>query len=88
MALFANDQVATGAEGAARVAFVSGGSLALAENALVGLTEPRALHQERPTDVTVHRGRVEATLDRPDSQSLSVETPAAIVSAGREVVFQ
>lgn len=88
MALHADDKISTGAEGTATIAFAAGGSLELADNALVGLSEPRALHQQRTTDVTVHRGRVEATLLRPDAQTLSLETPAAVVTAGREVVFQ
>jgi len=88
MRLYADDKIATGAEGTATLTFEAGGSLELEENALVGLSEPRALHQLRATDVTVHRGRVEATLLRPDAQTLSLETPAAVITAGREVVFQ
>lgn len=88
MALHADDKIATAAEASATITFTGGGAVTLGENALVGLSEPRALHQDRPTDVTVHRGHVEAILAQPDRQSLSVDTPAAQISAGREVVFQ
>ncbi|HLT29393.1 MAG TPA: FecR domain-containing protein [Myxococcaceae bacterium] len=88
MALSADDKVATAAQASATITFAGGGTVTLGENALVGLSEPRALHQDRPTDVTVHRGHVEAVLTQPDRQSLSVDTPAAQISAGREVVFQ
>lgn len=88
MALNADDKVSTAEDATATITFTGGGAVTLGENALVGLSEPRALHQDRPTDVTVHRGHVEAVLTQPDRQSLSVDTPAAQISAGREVVFQ
>ena len=88
MALHADDKISPGAGGTATLSFTAGGTMDLAENALVGLSEPRALHQQRATDVTVHRGRVEATLPNPEAQTLSVETPAAVITAGREVGFQ
>jgi hypothetical protein len=40
------------------------------------------------TDLTVLKGRVDAELETPNTQSLSVTTPAATIRAGREIVFQ
>ncbi|MCI0573403.1 MAG: FecR family protein [Myxococcaceae bacterium] len=88
MALFASDKVAT-AEGArVELVFRTGGTVTVGENALVGLAETGALAGQAPTDVTVLQGRVDAVLQRPDRQTLSVDTPEATVRAGREVVFQ
>jgi len=86
--LFENDKVRTAAGGQVKVAFVNGSELGLGESALVGIAETRPLPGRDRTDVTVVRGRVDAELQDPARQSLSVGTPAATVKAGREIVFQ
>jgi len=86
--LFENDKVRTAAGAQVRVAFVNGSELSLGESALVGIAETRPLPGRDRTDVTVVRGRVDAELQDPARQSLSVGTPAATVKAGREIVFQ
>ena len=60
----------------------------LAQDTLLGIAETRAAPGRPQADVTVLRGAVDATLDRPANQSLTVGTPAATVRAGREIVFQ
>jgi hypothetical protein len=88
MPLFASDKVATARGARVQLVFAAGGSVTLGENALVGLSEAGARAGQAPTDVTVLQGRVDAELEHPRQQSLSVETPEATVRAGREVVFQ
>jgi hypothetical protein len=87
-ALFENDKVRTVAGASALVAFVNGSELSLGENALVGIAETRPAPGRERSDVTVLRGRVDAELQDPERQSLTVSTPAASVKAGREIVFQ
>ena len=55
---------------------------------LLGIAETRAAPGRPQADVTVLRGAVDATLDRPANQSLTVGTPAATVRAGRKIDFQ
>jgi len=86
--LYENDKVRTAAGARVLVAFVNGSELSLGESALVGIAETRPLPGRDRTDVTVVRGRVDAELQDPARQSLSVGTPAATVRAGREIVFQ
>ncbi len=88
MPLWDNDKVRTGARASAQVRFASGSVLTLAEESLVGIAETRARPGQERTDVTVLRGTVDATLERPATQSLSVTTPSATVRAGREIIFQ
>ena len=86
--LYENDKVRTAAGARVLVSFVNGSELSLGESALVGIAETRPLPGRDRTDVTVVRGRVDAELQDPARQSLSVGTPAATVKAGREIVFQ
>ncbi|MBF5044473.1 FecR domain-containing protein [Aggregicoccus sp. 17bor-14] len=87
-ALYENDKVRTVAGASALVAFVNGSELSLGESALVGIAETRPAPGRDRSDVTVLRGRVDAELQDPERQSLTVSTPAATVKAGREIVFQ
>jgi hypothetical protein len=88
MALFENDKVRTVAGAGAQVIFVQGSVVNLGADALIGIAETRPRPGEDRTDLTVLRGRVDAELEDPSRQSLSVTTPAATVRAGREIVFQ
>jgi hypothetical protein len=88
MALFENDKVRTVAGAGAQVVFANGSTVNVGEDALVGIAETRSRPGQERTDLTVLRGRVDAELDAPARQSLSVTTPAATVRAGREIVFQ
>jgi hypothetical protein len=88
MALFENDKVRTVAGAGAQVIFVQGSVVNLGADALIGIAETRPRPGEERTDLTVLRGRVDAELEDPSRQSLSVTTPAATVRAGREIVFQ
>jgi hypothetical protein len=54
----------------------------------LGIAETRGVPGRGQTDVTLLRGAVDATLDKPANQTLTVGTPAATVRAGREIVFQ
>jgi len=62
--------------------------VSVSEDTLLGISETRGVPGRGQTDVTLLRGAVDATLDRPANQSLTVGTPAATVRAGREIVFQ
>lgn len=81
--LYENDKVRTEAGAGAQVVFTSGGTVNLGGDSLIGIAETKLR-----TDVTVLRGRIDATLDQPNTQSLSVTTPAATVRAGRKIEFQ
>jgi hypothetical protein len=59
----------------------------MGEDALVGIAEEKPAAAE-PADVTVLRGRIDATLPAPKVQSITVSTPSATIRAGREIVFQ
>jgi hypothetical protein len=87
-AVYENDQVRTAKGAATLVHFSNGSSLALGEDALIGIAESRARPGIDRTDVTVLRGRVDAELTDAAKQDLSVGTPSATVRAGREIVFQ
>ncbi len=88
MDLFENDKVRTARGAGAEIRFVSGSVLAVGEDALLGIAETRPAPGQDPTDVTVLKGRIDAELADPTSQSLTVTTPSATVRAGREIVFQ
>jgi len=88
MALYENDKVRTVAGAGAQVIFSNGSTVNVGEDALVGIAETRPRPGRERTDLTVLRGRVDAELDDPARQSLSVTTTAATVRAGREIVFQ
>jgi hypothetical protein len=88
MALLENDTVRTGTSASALVRFPNGSAVLVGEDALIGIAETRGLSGRDRTDLTVKRGTVDATLDQPATQDLSVGTPAATVRAGREIVFQ
>ena len=86
-ALYDDDKLRTERGGAAELHFPSGTVVAVSEDTLLGI-ETRAAPGRPQADVTVLRGAVDATVDRPANQSLTVGTPAATVRAGREIVFQ
>jgi hypothetical protein len=88
MDLYENDKIRTAAGGTASIAFASGGSVALGEDALIAIAETRARPGLERSDVTVLQGQVNAELPDPKRHSLSVATPSATVRAGREIVFQ
>ncbi|MGQ0508047.1 MAG: FecR domain-containing protein [Myxococcaceae bacterium] len=88
LALMDNDKVRTAKGASASVRFNNGSTLALGEDALVSIAEGRPKPGEDVSDVTVLKGRVDAELDETARQSLSVSTPAAVIRAGRELVFQ
>jgi hypothetical protein len=88
MTLFENDKVRTARGASVSIHFVSGSVLAMGEDALVGIAEAQPTPAAQPADVTVLRGRIDATLSDPTTQSLTVTTPSATVRAGREIVFQ
>lgn len=88
MALYENDKLRTARGASAVVRFVNGSQLTVGEDALVGIAEARTRPGAEPSDVTVLKGRVDAELSDPKSQSLVVTTPSAMVRAGREIVFQ
>jgi hypothetical protein len=87
-AVYENDKVRTLKGASTLVRFSNGSSLALGEDALIGIAETRSHPGGDRTDVTVLRGRVDAELKDPARQDLSVGTPEATVHAGREIVFQ
>ena len=87
-AVYENDKVRTLKGASTLVRFANGSSLALGEDALIGVAESRARPGADRTDITVLHGRVDAELKDPSRQDLSVGTPAATVRAGREIVFQ
>ncbi|MBU8897702.1 FecR family protein [Corallococcus sp. M34] len=82
-ALYENDKVRTEAGAGAQVVFASGSTVHLGGDSLIGIAETKLR-----TDVTVLRGRIDASLEQPATQSLSVTTPAATVRAGRKIEFQ
>lgn len=86
--LFENDKVRTSAGASARVTFANGSTVNLGEDALIGIAETRPRPGMERTDLTVLKGRVDAALDTPTTQSLSVSTPATTIQAGREIVFR
>jgi hypothetical protein len=86
--LFENDKVRTAKGGTALVQFHDGSAVNLQEDALVGIAQTLRKPGEDPTDLTLLRGSIDAQLDQPALQSISVSTPAATVRAGREIVFQ
>lgn len=86
--LFENDKVRTAAGASARVTFANGSTVNLGEDALIGIAETRPRPGMERTDLTVLKGRVDAALDTPTTQSLSVTTPSTTVQAGREIVFR
>jgi len=88
MPLRENDTVQTGARASALVRFPNGSSVVVGEEALIGIAETGGAPGRDRTDLTVKRGTVDATLETPATQDLSVGTPAATVRAGREIVFQ
>jgi hypothetical protein len=88
MPLFENDKVRTVAGAGAQIVFANGSVVSLGEDALIGIAETRPKPGQERTDLTVLRGRVDAEMEDPARQSLSVTTPAATVRAGREIVFQ
>ena len=88
MPLFENDKVRTVAGAEAQIVFANGSMVNLGEDALIGIAETRPRPGQERTDLTIVRGRVDAELEDPARQSLSVTTPAATVKAGREIVFQ
>lgn len=88
MPLYEDDKVRTTSGASATIQFASGSSVALAEDALLGISETHPRPGQDRTDVTLLQGHLDATLERPAQQALSVTTPAATVRAGREIVFQ
>lgn len=88
MALFADDKVRTASGASAVIEFDSGSTVALAEDALLGISQTHPRPGQERTDVTLIKGHLDATLENPAQKSLSVTTPAATVRAGREIVFQ
>ncbi|HEX8698123.1 MAG TPA: FecR domain-containing protein [Myxococcaceae bacterium] len=86
--LFENDKVRTAGGASARVVFANGGVVNLSEDALIGIAETRTRPGQQRTDLTLIKGQVDATLDLPATQSISVSTPSATIQAGREIVFQ
>jgi hypothetical protein len=86
--LFENDKLRTVAGASAQLVFTQGGTVNLGEDSLIGIAETRQRPGQERTDLTVIQGRVDATLEAPSTQSLSVGTPTAVVRAGREIVFQ
>jgi hypothetical protein len=86
--LFENDKVRTAGGASARVVFANGGVVNLSEDALIGIAETRTRPGQQRTDLTLIKGQVDATLDLPATQAISVSTPSATVQAGREIVFQ
>jgi hypothetical protein len=86
--LFENDKVRTAGGASARVVFANGGVVNLSEDALIGIAETRTRPGQQRTDLTLIKGQVNAALETPSTQSLSVSTPSATIQAGREIVFQ
>jgi hypothetical protein len=86
--LFENDKVRTSAGASARVMFPNGSLVYLGEDALIGIAETRPRPGQERTDLTVLKGQVDAAMETPATQSLSVSTPSATIQAGREIVFR
>lgn len=83
-----NDKVRTAVGARATLRFVNGTEVSLGEDALVSIAENRPVPGVEKTDLTLLKGRIDAELAEPASQSLSVTTPGSTVRAGREIVFQ
>ncbi len=88
MELSENDKLRTAQGASAVVRFSNGSQVSLGEDALISIAESRPRPGKEAADLTVLKGRVDAELDEAARQSLSVSTPAAMVRAGRELVFQ
>lgn len=88
MKLFENDKVRTARGASVQIRFTNGSLLTVGEDALVGVAEARPRPGVEASDLTVLKGRIDAELPDPRSQSLVVTTPSATVRAGREIVFQ
>jgi ferric-dicitrate binding protein FerR (iron transport regulator) len=88
MELYENDKVRTAVGASAVVEFTNGSSVSLGEDALIGISETHLRPGQDHTDLTLLKGHIDAALDQPAQQSLSVTTPSATVRAGREIVFQ
>ncbi len=87
--LYENDKVRTEAGAVTDIVFTANGSTVhLGEDSLIGIAETRPRPGQQRTDLTVLRGRIDAELEQPTTQSLSVATPSATIQAGREIVFQ
>ncbi|HZI12011.1 MAG TPA: FecR family protein [Myxococcus sp.] len=87
--LFENDKVRTEADAVADVVFAGdGGTVHLGSDSLIGIAETRPRPGQQRTDLTVLKGRIDAELEQPSTQSLTVTTPSATIQAGREIVFQ
>ncbi len=86
--LLANDKVRTLRGGSAVIEFANGSVVSLGEDALISIAETHPLPGQDRSDLTLVHGRLDAELDDPAKQSLSVNTPTATVRAGREIVFQ
>ncbi len=88
MPLFDSDKIRTSRNASAQIRFATGSVLAMGADALVGIAEERPAPEAVGADVTVLRGRIDARLPDPSTQSITVTTPSATVRAGREIVFQ
>lgn len=86
--LLANDKVRTLRGGSALIEFTNGSVVTLGEDALIGIAETVPRPGQDRSDLTLVRGRLDAELDAPARQSLSVNTPSVTARAGREIVFQ
>ncbi|NVJ01706.1 FecR domain-containing protein [Myxococcus sp. AM009] len=87
--LYENDKVRTEAGAGTDIVFAANGSTVhLGGDSLISIAETRTRPGQQRTDLTVLRGRIDAELEKPAAQSLSVTTPSATIQAGREIVFQ
>lgn len=87
--LYENDKVRTEAGAGTDIVFAANGSTVhLGGDSLISIAETRTRPGQQRTDLTVLRGRIDAELEKPATQSLSVTTPSATIQAGREIVFQ
>jgi hypothetical protein len=86
--LLANDKVRTLGGGSALIEFANGSVVTLGEDALIGIAETLPRPGQDRSDLTLVRGRLDAELDDPAKQSLSINTLSVTVRAGREIVFQ
>jgi hypothetical protein len=86
--LLANDKVRTLRGGSAVIEFANGSIVSLGEDALISIAETHPLPGQDRSDLTLVHGRLDAELEDPAKQSLSVNTPTATIRAGREIVFQ
>lgn len=79
MDLFESDKVRT-ANGAQAIVETGNGSIAMGEDALIAIPEARG-------DVTLLEGHIDAHMDA-TQKTLTIQTPAAEVRAGREITLQ